>query len=217
MVTVNNNKQIKKELERVLRNSDIISIVNRGVTTTTLEVTLSADTSYLLNVANVKNIRSITGLTFGTDYLYDVDYLDTTIKCNITFTTAKTGVFSIVYDSGDRDSIYYGYPRIENNLDNYPFVSIYITSSKTDPISSDGHNYSQEFMISFGAFCKDDDSVDDLISSIKSTLYNNYIRFYYLRFLRPLNESPILYDPNRQNKIVFKTIDFIAPLNEEFI
>lgn len=218
MVTINNDKLILKELEMKLRNADIIPVATRGVTTATLEVTLTGATSYVLDVANVKNIRSITGLSFGIDYLYDVDFNDLgNIKCKITFTSAKTGTYTITYDYGSRDSIYYGYPRLENNLDNYPFVSIYITSSTTVPISSDGNNYSQEFIISFGAFHYSDDEVNDLIALIKTALYSNYVNLFYLRFLRPMNESPILYDPNRENKIMFKTIDFIAPLNEEFI
>ena len=51
---------IKKEQVDFLRNNDVFTITQRGVTTTTQEETLSAETTITIDKTNVKNIRSIT-------------------------------------------------------------------------------------------------------------------------------------------------------------
>ncbi|GAG36961.1 unnamed protein product, partial [marine sediment metagenome] len=65
---------ILDEIEKELRNNDILTVVERNVTTDTASGTVTADPSLLINVSNIKNIRSITvggsPITFGTDYTY---------------------------------------------------------------------------------------------------------------------------------------------------
>ena len=87
---------IKNELVTNLRNWDILTTTQRGVTTTTDTGTWTAATSHLINRNNVRNIRSITvdtsPLSFGNDYTIDYTYDDSgTIKCKIDLVSAQTG------------------------------------------------------------------------------------------------------------------------------
>ena len=83
--------KIKEELVVFLRNQDLISISDRGVSTEQDTGTFTADSTHTLatNPLFVKNVRNVNvasaDLTFGTDYT--VNY-DTGV---ITFTPAVTG------------------------------------------------------------------------------------------------------------------------------
>ena len=96
-----NPNTIKQELVVFLRNSDIFSTSDRGVSTTTDE--FSGDdneTEFTLTNTNCKNIRSITvddvAQSLGTDYT--VDYSTAVV----TFTTAPADGWPVVaFAKGD--------------------------------------------------------------------------------------------------------------------
>ena len=218
MVSVLDDKLIGKELEMLLRNADILSVTSRGVATTTDSVTLSAATTHLINKTNVKNVRSITGLTFGTDYTYDLDYNDSgTIKCKITFTVAQTGDYDIQYDYGSTDKIFYGLPRQEQMLEDYPIIKIDFTSVSTEQAAANGQVFESNYLITLYVYHKTVDDLNDTVKNIRTFTLSNQTTSYYLRYIIPNSSGPIMYSPDKNEKLVFRTVELTAPLNEETI
>jgi hypothetical protein len=74
-------KELKQEIVNWLRNSDIFTTTQRGVTTQTDRIDLSSETEVLINRTNVKNIRSISNFTetlvltttTASGYTWDID------------------------------------------------------------------------------------------------------------------------------------------------
>jgi len=108
------------EMTRFLRNGDILTVAERNVTTDT-DDTFSGDgaeTAFVINRNNVKNIRTISvdasPLVYGQDYTYNKNYNDAgTIKCQINFTSAPasgTDNITLSYDYGS-DNIFPGYSK----------------------------------------------------------------------------------------------------------
>jgi len=93
-----NEKKIRDEIAVFLKNQNVLSTTERGVTAvvgTTLGVSLTGTTTYrYINKTNVRNIRRLciagSQKTFGTDYTTDYYYLDTTRKCRIDFVGSVT-------------------------------------------------------------------------------------------------------------------------------
>lgn len=175
-------KAIKTEWTYFLRNSDIFTTTIRSVTTDTDTGTFAADSTHLIAVTNIKNIRSVVvggvTLTYGSDYTYDIDFLDTTIKTKITFTSAQTGAYTITYDYGT-DKIFPDYPRDDLTISSYPRISSDIIYSKITPAGHQNTDLSVVGM-STTVYSKDLDDIDDYITSIRSAIKTAYISFYYV-------------------------------------
>lgn len=205
-------KNIKSEIISFLRNSDVLPTSVRGVTTTTDTGTFSADLTHLINVSNIKNIRSITidaaPLVFGTDYTYDIDYNDSgTIKCQITFTTAQTGDYVITYDYGS-DKIYPDFPRDDLSIDSYPRIAADILSSTSNSFGIGGNAFISSYLMTVVVYSDNVDDIEDYIQTIKDSLINNANDFYYLNYVKPSSIGPVIEDPERSNEIVKRNIDF---------
>ena len=125
----------ENQLVHWTRNSDIMTVSERGVTTIAATGTFAADSSFLIVRTNVKNVRSVVvggdTLVLGTDYDYDTDFLDTTIKTKITFTVAQTGAYTITYDYGT-DKIHADYPRDDLKLTSYPRIAVILLADNSD-------------------------------------------------------------------------------------
>ena len=201
---------IKQELVAFFRNNDIISISDRGVTTSTDTGTFSAAATHTLatNPTLLKNIRSIvvvtTTLAFGTDYT--INY----ITGVITFTTAQTGTYTIIYDQGSTDRIFPDFPQPYLTLSNFPRMGLDIISGATSEFGI-GANVSQsEYIITIVFYDKDQDDVEQKIAEIRSLLLDNKKTFYYLPFITVTSMGPLLVTPFGQNKIMQRNQDIMA-------
>ena len=125
---------IKQELVVLLRSADLISISDRGVSTETDTGTFSTDLTHLLGTSPtlVKNVRSVvvsaSPLSFGTDYL--VNYTTGLI----TFTSAQSGAYTIIYDQGSNDSIFPDFPQPHLKLSDFPRIAVDIIGSTSNEI-----------------------------------------------------------------------------------
>ena len=216
MATINNT-HVKEELVILLRNADIFTTAQRGVTT--IAETFNGDaseTEFVVSNLNIKNVRTITisavEQTFGTDYL--VNYKTGTI----TFTTAPAsgvGNISISYDYGNTDKIYGEIPRVDLTLSSYPRIGVQVTGTRTSEGALDGSVNYTDFLISVYIYADKSNDVDSYSYTTRQTFLTNKKNIYYLRYITPVGETSIRNEDGRNNKIEFKTIDFIAPLNEE--
>lgn len=218
MATVIDYNEIKEELVVFLRNADIFTITQRNVTTTTDTGTFSSANTHLINVANIKNIRSIvvgvSTLTFGTDYTVDYDYSDTTIKTKITFTVAQTGAYVITYDYGS-DIIFPEFPRVDLSVTSFPRLAVEIIgdSSEENELSGDSKDTNITFTIS--VYDSNNKNIDTKLKTIREKLLENQKGFYNLRYVQRLTTGPRVYFGEVRNNIKVRNIDYIAPHNIE--
>lgn len=216
--------EIKEELVVFLRNQDVLSTSVRGVTTDT-DDTFDGDdstTQFLINRTNVKNIRSISvggqSQSLGTDYTVDYSYNDSgTIKCQITFTSAPatgTGNITLSYDYGT-DKIYPDHPRPELTISSYPRIAVTILGMDNEEVALGGGTIRTNMTFSVAIYDDSESNVDAIVELVRQAFMNNKKNFYYLRFITPVGLGPMVLSPERGDKIVSRTIDFIAPLNIE--
>lgn len=214
-----NLTNIKNEVVVFLRNQDILTITQRGVTTGTDTGTFSDDSTHLINVSNGKNVRSITvggsPLTFGTDYTVDYDFDDSgTIKIKISFTSAQTGDYVISYDYGT-DKIYPDFPRDDLTIDSYPRIAIDIIAVNTDAFGIGGSQFISDVIFTVVIYANNVDDIDGYIQSIKDAMRGNAKLFYYVNFIKPTVTGPLINSPDRSNEIMQRNTDFQAMFQEE--
>ena len=215
-----NLNQIKQELVVFLRNSDIISTSDRGVTTITDETIGTGDTvevDFALAEATAKNVRGVTvnsvAQTFGTDYT--VDYSTYTV----TFSSAPGSGLTIkaTYDYGSGDSIYPDFPRTDLGINSYPRIAVAVTSVATDEMGIGGAANINDILLSVYVYANGMYNVDGYIQTTREAFLNNKKDFYYLKFVTPVTQSPLINEPARGDKIYTRSIDVRALFNVEDI
>ena len=201
---------IKKELEIFLRNQDLISTTDRGVTTSQDTGTFATSASHTLaiNPTLVKNVRDITigttALTFGTDYT--VEYSTGVI----TFTTAQTGAYIINYDQGSTDRVWWDFPEPYLKLRDFPRIGFDIISGSTSEFGIGANVNQSEYILSIVCYDKDQEDVEKMIADIRTKLMDNKKNFYYIPFLTMTSMGPLLVTPFGQNKIFQRNQDIMV-------
>ncbi len=214
-----NIQNTKQEQIVFLRNQDILTTTQRGVTTATNTGTFDADETHLIAVSNGKNIRSITvagsPLVFGTDYTVDYNYDDSgTIKIKITFNSAQTGAYSIPYDYGT-DSIYPDFPRDDLTINSYPRIAMDIISISTDAFGIGGSQFISNINFTVVVYADGADEIDGYVQAIKDAIRGNAKLFYYVNFVKPTITGPLISSPDRSDEIMQRNTDFQAMFQEE--
>jgi len=210
-MSVNN---LKTEVVYLIRNGDVLTIAERGVTTATATGTFTADSSLIISRTNVKNIRSITVagslLTYGTDYTINLDFDNSgTIACKITFTSAQTGAYSIPYDYGT-DKIFGDFPRDDLRLNSYPRIAVDLISKSTDAFGIGGTAFISDTLVTSIAYSQSIDKIETLLDSIESLLRTNAKNFYYAPFVKPIGRGPLIKSEDRNDVILHKNQDSMA-------
>ena len=205
---------LKSEIVYLIRNSDVFTIAQRNVTTTTTgAIALSGASSYILNVTNIKNIRSLTidtvSLKYGKDYTLDLDHLDGTIKCKIDFTTPQTGDMVIQYDAGS-DKIFTDFPRGDLTINSYPRIAIEEISKNSEAFSLGGSDFISNIMFTIVVYAENQEFIEQVLSLIESTMKTNAKNFYYIPFIKPTGRGPIMRSEDRSQTLMHKNTDFIG-------
>ena len=203
---------IKSELVVWLRNSDVISTGNRGVTTSQDTGTFTADLTYTLstNPTLLKNVRDVTVgtlLEFGTDYT--VNY----VTGVITFNTAQTGNYTINYDQGSSDSIYPDFPQTHLKLDNFPRIAIDIITSTSNEIGIGAGITESQYGVTVVCYDKDQTDVEVMVSAVKSQIMTDKKNLFYPAFITPTNAGPLLVSEFGKNKIFQRNQDLDVRFN----
>lgn len=205
-----NIQNIKSEQVVFLRNQNIFTIAQRGVTTASATGTLAAETTITISRTNVKNIRSITvaavSKSLGTDYT--VDYIHST-GCVITFGTAQTGDYVISYDYGS-DKIYPDFPRDDLTIDSYPRIAIDILNVSMDAFGIGGSQFISDVAFTIVVYDDDTDDLDGYIQTIKDAYVTNAKLFYYLKFVKPTLIGPTINSPDKKDEIMSKNLDIVG-------
>jgi len=219
MTNIINPRNVKTELTYFLRNSDIFTITQRSVTTATATGTFTSATTHLISVVNIKNIRSITvdsvALVYGKDYIYDVDFLDTTIKTKITFTVAQTGAYVITYDYGS-DKIFPDFPRPDLTISSLPRIGFDIINMPSKAAGFGNVNLT-DINITIVVYDFDTDKIQDYITAIRTKIIEAQKTFYYMFIVRPTLIGPCVKSPREmgKDKVFQQNIDIIGEWNYE--
>lgn len=205
---------LKTEVAFLLRNSDIMTTTERGVTTTTATGTLDADTTFLINKTNVKNIRSIVvgeiTLKYGDDYLLDLDYNDAgTIKTQITFNLAQTGDITVTYDYGS-DKIHTDFPREDLTITSFPRISVDIITGTDAAFGVGAGVFISDTMFTVIVYSESQEYIEAKLELIKTMLINSCKSLYYAPFITPAGQGPIIKSDNRGQMILHRNRDFRA-------
>jgi len=210
---------IVQELAVFIKNSDIFTITQRGVTTTADTGTFAGDSSYLIDKTNVKNIRSIVvaavTLELKDDYTADYYYDDAgTKKCKITFIAAQTGAYTITYDYGNSDKIYPDFPRPDLTLGSFPRVGMGIIGIDSGDVGF-GNAMSSDITIQINVYDDGVQDIDGYLDAIRIAIIDARDDFKYLRRLVPVGTGPLIKSAFGSDKIMQKSLDVISILNYE--
>lgn len=184
--------KIKEELLNRLRNSDIISVSDRGLTTVTNESHTGTGTQkiFTLNNDGVKNIREVkidsVVQTPIADYTYSLLTASTTNK-QIVFEVAPTlsSNIEVSYDYGSGDKIYDDFPIGQVKEDKYPRIGFDIISESTELQSFDRVLYQSNLLISFFAYGIGKNQTMDLANQVRTFLISIREDLQRLRYIEP--------------------------------
>jgi len=205
--------QIKNEMINFLRNQDIISTSDRGVTTSQDTGTFSADLTHTLatNPTLVKNVRSV--VVGGSTLSYGSDYTFSYSTGLITFTSAQTGAYTIDYDQGTNDRIWPDYPQPHLKVSNFPRIAIDILGGNSEEVGIGATLTESTYQMTAICYDKDHTDVENLVSDVKTAIINNKKNFYYSKFISPTGVGPILVSEWGQKKILQRNQDFDVRFN----
>lgn len=210
-----------EELAFFLRNQDIFTITERGVTTSTDVGTFSSDTTHLISDASIKNIRSIVvssvTLAFGTDYTYDTNFDDSgTKKTKITFTSAQSGAFTITYDTGT-DKIFTDWPKNSLSISQFPRVAVFEISDRSETLGFGNQKIASqtEFLFSIVVFDPKTRAVREKTRTIRNAIVENQSSFFYMKIITPSASGDVRVADNTKNEIFMKNQDFVSSNNIE--
>lgn len=218
MSTTLDYNKIKEELVVFLRNQNVFTIAQRGVTTGTATGALIASATITISASNVKNIRSVTigalPFTYGSQYTVNYNYNGT---CVITLYAVQTDNYSVSYDYGS-DKIYSDFPRVDLSLNSYPRIAVDIIGDASNDVDIAGEI--KETPISFAIYVYDFkvDDIDTYCKTIKEKFLTAQKSFYYLKYIRRVRTSnPQLYNIYGNSKLMFKSLDYLSIYNYEFV
>ncbi len=212
-MTAINLKKIRTEWINFLRNSDIFTISQRGVTTDTDSGTWAATTTQLINRPNIRNIRSITvagsPLTYGKDYYVNFDFDDSgTIKCKVFLEAAQTGAYVITYDYGT-DKIFFDFPKDDLKISNFPRIGSGFVNVETIDAGFGGV-LRNTIGITTIVYDRKTDSVSEYLDTLRAAIFAANNSFFYVgKYTKPISVGPVIKSPREQgrDKIFQQNID----------
>ena len=203
-----NLQNIKTELVNFIRNQDVLTISQRGVTTYSDTGTFAGDSSYTLanSPTSARNIRSVVvaavTLSYGADY---------TVNFNtgvISFTVAQTGAYTIGYDSGSTDKIHPDFPRDDLTINSYPRIAVDIVGVSTDPFGIGGTTFISNITFTVVVYANNADLIDTYTQTIRDALISNTKSFNYIRFIKPVLMGPLINSSDRSDEIMHRNSDY---------
>ena len=204
--------KIKQEQVVFLRNSDVFTITQRGVTTASKTGTLSGTKVITISTASIKNIRSISvgavSKYVGTDYTAVYGATSTII----TFGANQTGDYSVLHDFG-QDKIYPDFPRDDLKINSYPRIAIDVMSIPIEPFGIGGDTFISNVALTIVVYDKNSDDLDSYIQTIKDLYVTNAKNFYYMKFVKPTLIGPTINSADKKDEIMQKNLDIVGKFN----
>ncbi len=220
-----NLEDMKTEMVVFLRNSDILSINQRGVTTTSnVFVATGAQTVFTLSNNVVRNIRyaTIDGTAQNAYIEYTPDYKVS--GTTLTFETGMSGSelvdIGFDYSPGTIEKVWADYPQLEYLPDSVPRVGFEIIGIRTRPLSIGNSNWFSDALFSIKLYDSNLQNIDGFLTTIRSAVKTAQNSFFHFQIVRPSNIGPsLLHDIKSKTrlsgKVFEKAIDLVARYNFE--
>ena len=225
-------EDVETEFVVFLRNSDILSTTQRGVTTTSNVFTATAaQTVFTLSNAVTRNIRSVV-LSSGpassdneiknvySDYAPDYKVVNSTITFGTGISENSSIIVTYDYSSGTTEKVWADYPELQYLPSSVPRVGFGITGFRTQVLSIGNSNWFSDSLVTVKVYDSDITNIDNFISTIRSAVKTAQLSFYHFQTVRPKNIGPpLLHDlvskTKLSGKVFEKAIDLIARFNFE--
>lgn len=199
-----NLQDITEDIMNTVRNSDVISIANRGVTTGSFSGSAGLGSTFDLGQTGIKNIRSYTRATVAQRLFKDftVNWATGIVTSIVAFAGGEALVVSFDYGTGDK--IYPDMPRADLSLSSYPRVGLQITNSNTQDFGLGGASHISDILITVYVWVpanKDSsvaggiggtESLKDLLTTIRTSMRTNAKLFGTFPFVTPKTTSPVM-------------------------
>ena len=205
------------EFTNFLRNADILTTTQRGVTTTTGSFTSSQTGSetFTLTHTNCKNVRSVTYdsdvLVYGQDYTINIDTATVTI---LSVVPSKSVVVS--YDYGTGDKIYDDYPRQDLTISSYPRIGFGIYGFRSN-LAGFGNVLRSNWRFDVRIYGTSTGGTDSLLDTLRQKIIAARNSLYYCSYVFPGSVLDLgYYDTEKgKNKIYVKGLDVMSENNYE--
>lgn len=223
-MTIRSEQKLKEDIVVFLRNSDILSIAERGVTTKTDTFTATAGQTIFTMTSNiVRNIRTVTvqGNAKKVYAEYTPNYL--TASSTVTLLTGATvgDTVAITYDYSAHsettkfEGIFPDYPEIVYLADSCPRIGFDIEGNKTEIIGIGNPNYLTDSIATIKIYSKNQKALDGYIYTLRNAIKTNQKGFYYFPIVYASTTSPIMTVEHLNKKVFMKSVDLIMKLNYE--
>ena len=204
--------EIKEEQVVFLRNANIFTTTQRGVTTASATGTLSGTKVITISTANIKNIRSIivaaVSKSLGTDYSVAYGITSTVI----TFLENQTGDYVVSHDHGT-DKIYPDFPRDDLTINSYPRIAIDILNAEPEPFGVGGTTFISDVAFTIVVYADKSSDLDTYIQAIKTAYFAVPKSFFYLSYVSVTMIGPTINSSDKKDEIMQKNIDLIGRFN----
>lgn len=188
-------------------------------------VTLSGDgtkVKFDLPDKNVKYIDSVmVDGVYKTDYAdYYVNFNDTLALSNPTVyflsPPANGSIVEMTYHYGS-SWLFCDTPRADLKIESYPRVNVKFVSFRTreDGLGATGNI--TDVLGSVQVWSASESELTSLINSARTLIMQNKKNFHYFKFIEPSSVSPVLTAPNREEKIITQSQDFVILYRLEVI
>jgi len=219
-MTTANVQKLKEELVVFLRNSDILSTTERGVTTKTDTFTATAgQTVFTLTQTVARNIRSVTVNAVSKSAYRDYT---TSYGASVTTVTLGTGAgvgepVVIVYDysAGTVEKIWPDYPELTFLVDNTPRIGFDFTAHRTKILGIGDANWLSDALVTIKVYDKSIKTIDSYLSTIRSKIKTNEKLFYHFPLVYISNMGPPIIHAELAKKVFEKSVDLILRFSYE--
>lgn len=214
-MVVLNEYNILEELTVFLRNKDILTIGERGVTTTTDNFTgTGATATFTLTNSNVKNVRTVTkdGGVSQTNYTNYTAFYEGANAGKVVFSSnpSNGSVIAINYDYG-ADGIFPDFPRADLSLSSYPRVSLLLNVPASNDFDVGATATLNAPALTITVFDYKEKGVMDKVTSIRNHVNSSATSFSTFTYIRPTGTSQTFVDPARLAKVEQKSINYQLP------
>jgi len=200
---------ILNEYLNFIRTADLISVSDRGVTTTTDTFTSAATgaETFTLTHTNAKNIRSVTydgaAITFVTNYTYDLDVYTVTL---LAVTSGKAVVVS--YDYGSGDKVYPDYPKPDLTISSFPRIGFGVYGFKSE-VAGFSNVLKSNWRFDVRVYATTSKQADQLIDSLRTANIAAYVSLKYANRIFPgsVIDLGMFEQEKGKNKIYVKGLD----------
>lgn len=199
--------ELKQELVYFLRNSDVLTTTQRGVTTQSDTGTFASDSTHTLVTSPtlVKNVRSV--VVDSSTLVESTDYTLNYSTGVITFVAAQTGDFTIGYDTGSSDRIWWDFPQPNLTMAAFPRVAVDIIGGTSKEIAIGATTTQSTYQVQMNAYDKSQIEVEEIISRIHAAIRANKKSFIDIPFITPTTTGPLLVSEFGNKKILQRNQD----------